>query len=142
MRLRFLATLLLGGLFGAATANQVDPGHVVRADSTENIKTAPSGKASVQILSQGAKSAFVGLLTIDAGLTIPVHRDASEEFIYTLEGGGVITINGVEQPVGVGDFVFMPANAEVTFTSMEGAKTKVLQVFAPPESASKYDSWQ
>ena len=102
----------------------------------------PHGKASVRLLSEGAQSAFVGLLTIDPGVTIPVHRDESEEFIYMLEGGGTISIDGVASTVSPGDFVFMPAGAEVTFSSTDAGSSTALQIFAPPESAAKYDSWQ
>jgi hypothetical protein len=36
----------------------------------------------------------------------------------------------------------MPANAEVTFSSTDSTSSKALQIFAPPESAAKYDDWQ
>jgi quercetin dioxygenase-like cupin family protein len=128
-------------MFGAAIAGQHTPGHVLAADAAP-LKTAPHGKASVRLLSEGAESAFVGILSIEPGITIPVHRDESEEFIYMLEGGGTISIDGVESPVGPGDFVFMPANAEVSFSATDSTITKALQIFAPPESAAKYDGWQ
>ena len=135
-----LVSGLLGGLIGAAVAAEGGAGHVVKAAEVP-VRMAPHGKASVHVLSEGAQSAFVGLLNIDAGITIPVHRDASEEFVYMLEGGGVITIDGVPSPVGPGDFVFMPANAEVTFSATDAGPSKALQIFAPPESAAKYDGW-
>jgi len=141
MRLTLSAVFLLGSMFGAALASQTTAGHVIAADAAP-LKTAPHGKASVRLLSEGAQSAFVGLLTIDPGVTIPVHRDESEEFIYMLEGGGTISIDGVASTVSPGDFVFMPAGAEVTFSSTDAGSSTALQIFAPPESAAKYDSWQ
>lgn len=141
MRLTLPVTFLLGGLFGAAVASDPVRGHVVAADEAP-LKTAPHGKASVRVLSGEAESAFVGMLQIDPGVTIPVHRDASEEFVYMLEGGGVIRIDGVESVVEPGDFVFMPANSEVTFAATDAGPSKVLQIFAPTTSAAKYDGWQ
>lgn len=141
MRLTLPAAFLLGGMFGAAAAGQLTPGHVVAADAAP-LKTAPHGKASIRLLSEGAESAFVGMLSIDPGITIPVHRDESEEFVYMIEGGGTISIDGVVSQVGPGDFVFMPAGAEVTFSSTDASASKALQIFAPSQSAAKYDSWQ
>ena len=141
MRFTLPVTFLLGGLFGAAIAAQTAPGHVISAAEAP-LKTAPHKKASVRVLSEGAQSAFVGLLNIDPGITIPVHRDESEEFIYMLEGGGVVSIDGVTSEVGPGDFIFMPANAEVTFQATDASSSKALQIFAPPQSAAKYDSWE
>ncbi|MFT5682997.1 MAG: quercetin dioxygenase-like cupin family protein [Myxococcota bacterium] len=141
MRLILPVTFLLGGLLGAAVAADPVRGHVVSVDAAP-LKTAPHGKASIRVLSGEAESAFVGMLSIDAGVTIPVHRDASEEFIYMIEGGGVIRIDGVESPVGPGDFVFMPANSEVTFAASDAGPSRALQVFAPTESAAKYDGWE
>ncbi len=141
MRVTLPLTFLLGGLFGAAVAADPVRGHVVSVDDAP-LKTAPHGKASVRVLSGEAESAFFGMLTIDPGVTIPVHRDASEEFVYMLEGGGVIRIDGVESVVGPGDAVFMPAGSEVTFAATAAGPSKVLQVFAPTTSAAKYDGWR
>jgi quercetin dioxygenase-like cupin family protein len=141
MRLTLPATFLLGGLLGAAAAADPVRGHVISAQDAP-LKTAPHGKASVRVLSGEAQSAFVGMLHIDPGVTIPVHRDTSEEFIYMLEGGGVIRIDGVESAVGPGDFVFMPAGAEVTFAATDAGPSRAIQVFAPRDSAGKYDSWR
>ena len=141
MRLTIPAVFLLGSTFGAAIASQTSSGHVVSADAAP-LKTAPHGKASVRLLSEGAQSAFVGMLHIEPGVTIPMHRDESEEFVYLLEGGGTISIDGVVSTVQPGDFVFMPAGSEVTFSATDASSSKALQIFAPPQSAAKYDSWQ
>jgi len=105
----------------------------------------PSGKAkAIPLIHKeiGAQAAYMGLLEIEPGAGVPVHRDASEEYIYFLAGGGEITINGKKHPVKKGDAVFMPANAEVSFSANKKEKTKVLQVFAPQGPEVKYNSWK
>ncbi len=89
----------------------------------------------------GNESAFIGHLTVPAGGKVPLHQDESEEYLYVLEGGGVIFINGEKHSIKKDDLVFMPAGAKVRFEN--GAKPlKVLQVFAPAGPESKYRSWK
>ncbi len=101
---------------------------------------APPKTATIRHLARGA-NAYVGHLTMQAGAKVPVHRDASEEFIHVLAGSGTITIDGVASEIGVGDTIYMPANAEVTFENGD-AEMVGLQVFAGPESAKKYEAWK
>ena len=104
------------------------------------LRRAPSGKAELRILAKGDQ-AFIGHLSMAAGAKVPLHRDESEEYIHILEGSGTITIDGHASTIGPGSTVYMPANAEVTFTNDDKA-LKGLQVFAPPTSARKYDGWK
>lgn len=101
--------------------------------------TAPSGKATITHLARG-QNAYLGRLTMNAGGAVPVHRDATEEYIHVLEGGGSMTIDGQQYEIGPGTTVYMPANAEVSFQNAD-APTVALQVFAGPEPAAKYDGW-
>jgi quercetin dioxygenase-like cupin family protein len=114
----------------------------VRSPQSALTRVAPPGSARVHMLAPDAQSAFVGLLEIDAGGQVPEHRDESEEFVYFLEGGGTITVDGRQHTVAVGDLVYMPAGAAVSFQATDAGATKVLQIFAPPTSAEKYDRWQ
>ena len=101
--------------------------------------TAPNGKATIAHLARG-ENAYVGLLRMDAGGAVPVHRDTTEEFIHVLSGGGTITIDGQAHEVAAGATIYMPADAEVSYQN--GAEEMVaLQVFAGPEPAAKYDAW-
>ena len=78
---------------------------------------------------------------MDPGASVPEHRDASEEYVYVLQGSGTITIDGKAQHIGPGTTVYMPANAKVSYQN--GAKEMVaLQVFAGTESAKKYEAWK
>ena len=101
----------------------------------------PPGKddVTVSILARG-EEAFLARLEMPAGGKVPLHRDATEEYIHVLEGGGTITVDGAAHEIAAGDTVYMPANAEVTF---QGGDTPLvaIQVFAGPEPAAKYGGW-
>jgi quercetin dioxygenase-like cupin family protein len=116
---------------------QLDPALTPLANAP--LRKSPTGTATIKHLAHG-NHAYVGMLEMQGGAEVPEHQDASEEFIYVLEGGGVITINGNEQPVEAGTLIFMPADAKVSFKN-GGNVTKGLQVFAGPESAAKYEGW-
>jgi len=110
----------------------IDASHVVT-------RWAPSGKARVDIFVTGA-NAFLARLTMEAGASVPEHRDPTEEYIHVLAGSGTITLDGVDHQVGPGDTVFMPANVLVTYKNGD-EQMQAIQVFAGPGPASKYDSW-
>jgi len=59
----------------------------------------------------GATSGFMGVATIGAGDKISEHyHPYSEEFVYVVSGGIVALLDGVEQEVGAGHGLFIPAN--------------------------------
>ena len=101
--------------------------------------TAPNGKGQITILARG-QNAFLGKLEMDGGGAVPTHRDATEEYIHVLEGGGTMTIDGQTHEISAGTTIYMPANAEVSYQNGE-QKMVAIQVFAGPEPAAKYDSW-
>lgn len=111
---------------------------LVPADSGVK-RSAPSGKASIEILAMG-ESAFVGKLRLAPRAKVPLHRDISEELIHVIEGSGVLFLDGIEMRIGPGDTVRMPAGAEVRFENGPEPMV-VLQVFAGPASAEKYKTW-
>lgn len=115
------------------------PPPVVVSDADAEHRTAPSGKAQIIKLATG-ENAFLGKLVMEGGGKVPVHRDATEEYIYILEGSGKMMIDGKPYDVGPNTAIYMPANAEVSF---EGGPDKLvaIQVFAGPEPSAKYDAW-
>jgi len=105
---------------------------------------AGSGKATVWRVAgkpEGAKNAFFGVLELEPGAKVPVHRDATEEYIYVLSGTGEITIDGQTTAVQEGFGVFMPAGAEVSFMVTGTEKVRVVQFFAGQGPERKYDAW-
>ena len=135
----FAAGVVVTASFGALALQLSTKPTVTPFEKVEH-RIAPSNKADVRILAHGTH-AFLGQLRMDAGAKVPAHRDASEEYIYVLQGAGRITINGQAHDIAAGTSVYMPVNAEVSFQN--GDKEMIaLQVFAGPESAKKYDAWR
>ncbi|MCB9663139.1 MAG: cupin domain-containing protein [Alphaproteobacteria bacterium] len=103
------------------------------------VRTHPAGVARVQVLSRG-DNAFVARLVLAPGVTLPEHRDATEEVVHVLRGTGTVTIDGRSWEVGPGHTLFMPAGALVSYVNGP-EESEVVQVFAGPEPAAKYDAW-
>ncbi len=108
-------------------------------DSDAQTASPPSGKARVTHLARG-HNAYVGHLWIAPKAGVPLHRDPTEEYLFVIEGGGVLTMNGKTYDLVKGSAVFMPAGAEVQYVNGD-VPTVVLQVFAGPTSADKYRNW-
>jgi quercetin dioxygenase-like cupin family protein len=122
-----------------ASPRFASPEHPIVSVQDNDPWLAPSGKAELMKVAQGA-NAFLAMLKMEPGAVVPVHRDATEEYILFLSGGGIITINGTTTDVSEGSAVYMAPDAEVTFTA-GGSGAVVFQVFAGPQPAVKYDSW-
>lgn len=98
------------------------------------------GAGEIYLLARG-EQAFLGKLEMAPGGEVPEHRDATEEYIHILEGGGTFTIDDQTHAVGPGTTIYMPANAKVSFKNGD-ARLVAIQVFADPDPAAKYDAWQ
>ena len=123
-----------GGFSGSPSAATVI--HLEGAETRE----VGGGKASIKFLARG-QNAFVGKLQMAAGGKVPEHRDATEEYIHVLSGGGTIFIEDKPSTLKAGTTVYMPAGAKVRFDN--GPEPLVaVQVFAGPGPAAKYDKWQ
>lgn len=115
------------------------PAAVVTAEEQDK-RAAPNGRAWITILGQG-NEAFLGRLELAGGASVPEHQDPTEEYIHVLSGSGTLTIDGEEHEIGPGTTVLMPAGSTVSYQN--GPERLVaIQVFAGPEPASKYDTWQ
>ena len=135
-----MRALLVFALALLAAPALAGPPASVRSLDQAPVRVAPHGKARVQALAQG-NNAWIGRLTMDAGAKVPLHRDPTEEYVFVIAGSGQVTIDGRTSPVAPGTTIFMPANAEVTFQNGDDSMT-VIQVFAGPGPAAKYDAWQ
>jgi len=121
-----------------APAAEEPVGLVVAVDEVAP-RWSPNGRASVRSLAQG-EHAYFGVLRMEPGAEVPEHRDESEEYVYVLRGHGVLTMEGVEYAIGPGTLVYMPALAKVSFRNGP-EEMEVVQVFADPTSAAKYQQW-
>ena len=144
--MRIVGLLILIILMRPAAAGQSFPlpqsgleqGTVMTPDKAVTY-LAPSGQARITFLAQG-KNAFVGRLWLAPHAKVPLHQDQTEEYLYILEGRGMLKMNDQEYQLKAGMTVFMPANAKVTFKNGD-QPTVCLQIFSGPDSAKKYKSW-
>jgi len=102
-------------------------------------RVASSGQAKVQALARG-QNAFVGRMMLEPGAKVAPHADTTEEFVVVLSGGGTMVLGGETHRLTKGSVVYMPAGIQVSYTNGDEA-SEILQVFAGPEPASKYDAW-
>ncbi len=78
--------------------------------------------------------AMLSVVSFEPGSTGSIHSHSEEQWGVLLEGSGVRIQDGVEVPVGEGDFWRTPAHIEHGFRAgPTGAK--VLDIFAPPRAA-------
>ena len=136
-----MMTILLAASLSAWATGEA----TVRGYTAGETRKTPSGAAQVWRIAggpEGAKNAFFGVLELAPGAKVPVHRDATEEYIYILSGTGQMTIDGVTSTVGPGTGVFMPANAEVSFIASDDGPVRAVQFFAGQGPEAKYDTWQ
>ncbi len=143
MTLILSLALLPAASADAPTTASLQPA-TVRHISDAPTRATPSGTATVMRLAgkdDGARNAFFAVLHIQPGGKVPVHRDATEEYIYVESGTGTITIDGIAHDVRAGSGVFMPANAEVSFVVTGDAPVKAVQFFAGQGPEAKYDAW-
>lgn len=131
--MRFLSLVLVTG----CAVTPVAPATVTQQAGLD--RRMLEGTAQVRTMAQG-HNAWLGVLHLSPAAKVPLHRDLSEEYLFVLEGGGTLWIDGEEHALAQGSAVFMPAGAEVRFENGPDPTT-VIQVFAGPESAEKYASW-
>lgn len=123
----------------SSVENRTKTNPKIKKPGEATVRQIKGGKAKIAELVEGQK-AFVGKLSLAPGMAVPEHRDPTEEYIFVLEGSGTISIDGTTYEVRKGTAIYMPAGTKVSYQN--GDKPFVgLQVFAGPEAASKYDSW-
>jgi len=141
----FGASMLAASLSVAHAEEPSPAAHTVVKVDEAPARAVPGGKARVMRLAgkeEGAKHAFFAVLELAPGARVPMHRDATEEYIYILQGTGKIIIDGTLHEVGPGHGIFMPAKAEVSFEATGNLPVRVVQVFAGQGPETKYDKWQ
>jgi quercetin dioxygenase-like cupin family protein len=146
MKRQLIIGLVVGLVIGAlgmhtVAAQDAEPEPVVISQKDAPKRWTPDGRAHATLLTKG-QNAYVGLLEMDGGVSVPEHRDPTEEFIFVIEGSGTMHIDDRAYDVQAGDAIYMPADAKVRFRSDEGYTTKVVQVFAGPGPSKKYDNWK
>jgi mannose-6-phosphate isomerase-like protein (cupin superfamily) len=78
------------------------------------------------------ESMSAGLYVLEAGAADPQSPHAQDEVYYVVSGRGRFTSGGDERAVEAGDVLFVPAQEEHRFHSIE-ERLSLLVVFAPAE---------
>ena len=100
------------------------------------------GKGKVKILfdaeGAGDPHAYVGLLTAQAGMTVPEHaHDKEDEILWIVSGKGDMTLDGQAQPVEAGEAIHIPAGAKHSFKSDAGLTAVQFYTPSGPEQRFK-----
>ncbi|MCG8425521.1 MAG: cupin domain-containing protein [Proteobacteria bacterium] len=88
----------------------------------------------------GDKAAYIGVLTAQSGVAVPLHRHpGSTEIILALDGDSVTTIDGDSYPVGPMTAVQIPAGIEHGMKVTGSGRVRVIQFYSPagPEQRFK-----
>ncbi len=103
------------------------------------VRTSPDAAVEIAEIASG-DSAWMGLLRVGAGATLPTHRDPTEEYLYVLRGKATLVVDGTKYPLEPHTGVYIPSKAEVSLNN-EDKLFSAVQWFAGPESANKYEDW-
>ncbi len=134
--------LVVGATLSGVVAQQQqnDRPEVVMRQGLAPTRAAPNGTSQITPFAEG-EHGFMGVLRVEPGAEIPEHEEASEEYLYVLEGEGELVIDGTSYEVRPNSGIFLPAEATVRYKN--GSRVmKAVQFFAPPESANKYSDWE
>lgn len=133
-----LATLFLVAVSGTRAFAE-GPAPVVRHGKDVAPYPIGGGQAMVRLLLDGSGAQVaVDELTIQAGVTVPMHKhDTADEILYILEGSATTTVGGKPLKVGPGDILLIPKG--VLHQVVVDAPIKAVQVYSPggPEQRFK-----
>jgi quercetin dioxygenase-like cupin family protein len=106
---------------------------VVRKSKVKPLSIA-GGKGQVRILLDEArvkdKAAYLGIISMQAGVKIPAHRHAkASELLLMTKGAGVLVVDGKRYPVARGTAIQIPTNIEHAFEAT--ADVEAIQFYSP-----------
>jgi quercetin dioxygenase-like cupin family protein len=88
------------------------------------------GKESVRDETIGTYLEFICEFELASGQSLAPHDHNSHEFYYLIRGSAVMTIDGEDRQVGVGDLIHIPPNAVHSITDASGAEGMRALAFA------------
>ncbi len=75
-------------------------------------------------------SLSAGVAEIEPGCRLKLHRHSPSEIYFVVEGTGIVTVDGRDQTVVVGDAVFIPGDAEHGIRNESGRLLRFFYAFA------------
>ncbi len=131
----------IGGTTALTKAPKGAPKAVVRTHSDVPALAIAGGKVSLLFGAESAPDnrASVAGMTLDAdAAVVKHHHESSTELLFVLEGGGTLTVAGLEREVARFDAIQIPPGVSHSFRN-GGETTKVIQSYSPsgPEQRFK-----
>ncbi len=84
----------------------------------------------------------MSVLVIEEDAQVGEHiHESSVEILYIMEGGGTVTILGVEHELSTGSAVVIPAGASHSYVNNSGQQTRALQVYSGPGPEARFRNW-
>jgi quercetin dioxygenase-like cupin family protein len=86
------------------------------------------GKESVRAETSGTYLEFIDEFELAPGHSLAPHEHNSHEFYYLIRGSALMSIDGEDRPVSVGDLIHIPPNAvhSIADTSADGEGMRAL----------------
>jgi quercetin dioxygenase-like cupin family protein len=110
---------------------------IIRATRSARSEKLAAGKGKRSSLFEPGQ-VYVGALDGQPGMELKLDADAGGSwFWYVLEGGGVLTINGQDTPVGPGDAINIPSGIRRAFKASESG-VKALQFRVDGDPAARW----
>jgi len=105
--------------------------------------TFPAGRCTRVIVGPDApaeaKNFVMGHVTIFAGGSVPEHAHEQEEVYFIIDGQGVMIVDGEEQAVQPGSYVYISPNQTHLLKNTSQSELKMLFCYAPK---SIVEHWQ
>lgn len=105
---------------------------MVKAYELNQLLTRQAGEARAYLEFLRTESMSMGIYQLSAGSEDPQQPHTEDEVYYVLNGRAQIKVDNEDRPVQAGSIVFVAANVEHRFHSIEEDLT-VLVFFAPAE---------
>jgi mannose-6-phosphate isomerase-like protein (cupin superfamily) len=88
-----------------------------------------------------AEKLAVTIVEMESGGFQHLHTHEPEQMYYILEGQGLMTLDGEEQPVQAGDCVFFPSFAEHGLKNTGGGVLRYLIAASPSFTLEQCERW-
>jgi quercetin dioxygenase-like cupin family protein len=92
------------------------------------------GRARIAFDAASARDDAASLvaLTLEPGAELPAHvHDGASEYVYVIEGKGVLRVDDQDLPIAAGDAFQIPSGIEHGFRADPGGQVKAVQFYTP-----------
>lgn len=107
----------------------------------------PDKKIDVEVLIEPSnmhspKSSMTRIV-LKPGTKIPKHlHKMSDEYLYFLKGGGVLTIDGKKHQVKTGEVYYIPIGMKHSYENKSKKSAKAIQFYSPNGPEQRFKLWK